>query len=128
MIFVYKCICFICLFWKCLIKFSLFICLVFWKSSLRRRSKNQFLFMFTGCVKCCTFLFIDVIVVWFVLLFVFCFHYCFQMFKCIKKGYYVLEFFIGVGNRDIMTKELSLICLFLCCFFSEYFFFIIYPM
>jgi hypothetical protein len=34
------------------------------------------------------------------------------MFKCIKKGYYVLEFFIGVGNRDIMTKELSLICLF----------------
>jgi hypothetical protein len=79
------------------------------------RSKNQFLFMFTGCVKCCTFLFIDVIVVWFVLLFVLCFHYCFQMFKCIKKGYYVLEFFIGVGNRDIMTKELS------CDVFSEYF-------
>jgi hypothetical protein len=23
-------------------------------------------------------------------------------------GYYVLEFFIGVGSRDIMTKELSL--------------------
>jgi hypothetical protein len=68
--------------------------------------------MFTGCVKCCTFLFIDVIVVWFVLLFVLSFHYCFQMFKCIKKGYYVLEFFIGVGNRDIMTKELSQICLF----------------
>jgi hypothetical protein len=34
------------------------------------------------------------------------------MFKWIKKGYYVLKFFIGVGNRDIMTKELSLICLF----------------
>jgi hypothetical protein len=34
------------------------------------------------------------------------------MFECIKKGYYVLEFFIGVGNRDIMTKELSLICKF----------------
>ena len=80
------------------------------------RSKNQFLFMFTGCVKCCTFLFIDVIVVWFVLLFVLCFHYCFQMFKCIKKGYYVLEFFIGVGNRDIMTKELSQICLFFVMF------------
>ena len=44
------------------------------------------------------------------------FHFCFQMFKCIKKGYYVLEFFIGVGNRDIMIKELSLLCLFLCCF------------
>jgi hypothetical protein len=113
MIFVYKCICFICLFWKCLIKFSLFICLVFWKSSLRGDQRTSFCFMFTGCVKCCTFLFIDVIVVWFVLLFVLCFHYCFQMFKCIKKGYYVLEFFIGVGNRDIMTKELSQICLFL---------------
>ena len=35
------------------------------------------------------------------------------MLKCIKMGYYVLEFFIGVGNRDIMTKELSLICLFI---------------
>ncbi len=34
------------------------------------------------------------------------------MFKCIKKGYYLLKSFIGVGNRDIMTKELSLICLF----------------
>jgi hypothetical protein len=34
-----------------------------------------------------------------------------QVFNCIKKGYYVhvLELFIGVGNRDIMTKELSLI-------------------
>ncbi len=45
------------------------------------------------------------------LLFVLCFRFCFQIFKCIKKGYYVLEFFIGVGNRDIMTKELSQICL-----------------
>ena len=77
--------------------------------------------MFTGCVKCCTFLFIDVIVVWFVLLFVLCFHYCFQMFKCIKKGYYVLEFFIGVGNRDIMTKELSKICLFFVMSFLNIF-------
>ncbi len=46
------------------------------------------------------------------LLFVLCFLFYFQMFKCIKKGYYILKFFIGVGNRDIMTKELSLICLF----------------
>ncbi len=46
------------------------------------------------------------------LLFVLCFLFCFQMFECIKKGYYVLQFFIGVGNRDIMTKELSLICTF----------------
>ena len=77
-----------------------------------RRSKNQFLFIFTGCVKCCTFLFIDVIVGRFVLLFVLCFLFCFQMFKCIKKGYYILKIFIGVGNRDIMTKELSLIFIF----------------
>jgi hypothetical protein len=49
----------------------------------------------------------------FVLLFVLCFLFCSQMLKCTKKGYYVIEFFIGVGNRDIMTKELSLICLFL---------------
>jgi hypothetical protein len=68
--------------------------------------------MFTGGVKCCTVLFIDVIVGWFVLLFGLCFRFCFQMFKCVKKGYYVLEFFIGVGNRDIMTKELAQICLF----------------
>ncbi len=39
---------------------------------------------------------------------VFFFVFC----KCIKKGYYILKFFIGVGIRDIMTKELSLICLF----------------
>jgi hypothetical protein len=85
--------------------------------------------MFTGCVKCCTFLFIDVIVVWFVLLFVLCFHYCFQMFKCIKKGYYVLEFFIGVGNRDIMTKELSQICLFFVMSFLNIFLLgMVYPM
>jgi hypothetical protein len=44
------------------------------------------------------------------------------MFKCIKKGYYVLEFFIGVGNRDIMTKELSLICLFFVLFSLSIFF------
>jgi hypothetical protein len=77
--------------------------------------------MFTGCVKCCTFLFIDVIVGWFVLLFVLCFRFCFQMFKCIKKGYYVLEFFIGVGNRDIMTKELLQICLFFVMSFLNIF-------
>ncbi len=39
------------------------------------------------------------------------------MLKFIKMGYYVLEFFKGVGNRDIMTKELSLICLFFVFFF-----------
>jgi hypothetical protein len=72
--------------------------------------------MFTGCVKCCKFLFIDVIVGRYVLLFVLCFLFCFQMFKCIKKGYYILKIFIGVGNRDIMTKELSLICLFFVLF------------
>ena len=87
-----------------------------------RRSKNQFLFRFTGCVKCCTFLFIDVIVGRFVLLFVLCFLFCFQKFKCIKKGYYILKFFIGVGNRDIMTKELSLICLFFVLFSLSIFF------
>ncbi len=69
-------------------------------------------------IKCCTFLFIDVIVSRFVLLFSLYFYFCFQMFKCIKKGYYVLEFFIGVGNRNIMTKELSLICLFFVLIFS----------
>jgi hypothetical protein len=36
------------------------------------------------------------------------FFFVFRCFECIKKGYYVLEFFIGVGNRDIM--ELSPIC------------------
>ena len=77
--------------------------------------------MFTGCVKCCTFLFIDVIVGWFVFLFVLCFLFCFQMFKCIKKGYYILKFFIGVGNRDIMTKELSQICLFFVMSFLNIF-------
>jgi hypothetical protein len=105
-----------CLFWKYLIKFSLFISLVFWKSSLQGDQRTSFcLHMFTGCVQCCSFLFIDVIVGWFVLLFMLCFRFCFQVFNCIKKGY-VLEFFIGVGNRDIMTKELSLICLFFVLF------------
>ena len=85
--------------------------------------------MFTGCVKCWTFLFIDVIVGRFVLLFVLCFLFCFQMFKCIKKGYYILKIFIGVGNRDIMTKELSLICLFFVLFSLHIFLHgIIYPM
>jgi hypothetical protein len=64
-----------------------------------------------------TFLFIDVTVVWFVLLSVLCFCFCFQMLKCIKKGYYVLDFFIGVENRDNMTKELSLIFQFFVLFF-----------
>jgi hypothetical protein len=40
------------------------------------------------------------------------FSFLFSDFKCIKKGYYILKFFIGVRNRDIMTKKLSLICLF----------------
>jgi hypothetical protein len=44
------------------------------------------------------------------------------MLKCIKKGYYVLEFFIGVGNRDNMTKELSLIFLFFGLFCMIIFF------
>jgi len=29
------------------------------------------------------------------------------MLMCLKKGYYVLKFFIGTANRDILTKELS---------------------
>jgi len=117
MIFVFRCICFF-LFWKWLIKFGLLICFVFWKSSLHGDHRTSFYLCLLAVsrLKCCTFLFIDVIVSWFVLLFSLCFHFCFQMFKCIKKGYYVLEFFIGVGNRDIMIKELSLLCLFLCCF------------
>ena len=85
--------------------------------------------LLTGCAKCCTFLFIDVIVGRFVLLFVLCFLFCFQMFKGIKKGYYILKFFIGVGNRDIITKELSLICLFFVLFSLNIFLHgIIYPM
>jgi hypothetical protein len=74
-----------------------------------RRSKNQFLFMFTGCVH---LLYISVHRCHCrlgLLLIVLCFRFCFQVFNCIKKGYFVLELFIGVGNRDIMTKELSLI-------------------
>ncbi len=63
------------------------------------------------------------------LLFVLCFLFCFLMFKCIKKGYYILKFFIGVGNRDIMTKELSLICLFfLLIYLSIFLHGIMYPM
>jgi hypothetical protein len=58
----------------------------------------------------------NVIVGRFVLLFVLCFLFCFQMFKCIKKGYYILKFFTSVGNRVILTKELSLICLFFVLF------------
>jgi hypothetical protein len=34
------------------------------------------------------------------------------MLMCLKKGYYVLSFFIGTANRDILTKELSKICKF----------------
>jgi hypothetical protein len=79
--------------------------------------------MFTGCVKCCAFRFIDVIIGWFVLLFVLCFLFCFQMLKCIKKGYYVLEFFIGVGNRDIMTKEFFTDMSIFCAVLSEYLFY-----
>jgi hypothetical protein len=109
---------FFCLFWKWLIKFGLLICFVFWKSSLHGDHRTSFYLCLLAVsrLKCCTFLFIDVIVSWILLLFSLCFHFCFQMFKCIKKGYYVLEFFIGVGNRDIMTKELSLICLFFVLF------------
>jgi hypothetical protein len=77
------------------------------------RSQNQFLF--TGCVKCCTFLFIDVIVGWVCVTFCIVFSFLFSDVGVYEEGLllYVLEFFIGVGNRDIMTKELSLICLFL---------------
>jgi hypothetical protein len=49
---------------------------------------------------------------WQVCTFCVVFSFLFADVKCIKKGYYILKFFIGVGNRDIMTKELSLICLF----------------
>ncbi len=80
---------------------------MFWKSSLHGDRRTGFCLCLLAV--CCTFLFIDVTVGWFVLLFVLCFRFCFQILKCVKKGYYVL----GVGNRDFMTKELSLICLFL---------------
>ncbi len=49
------------------------------------------------------------------------------MLNCIKMGYYVLEFFIGVGNRDIMTKELSLICLFFVFFCLSIYYPILIP-
>ncbi len=106
-----------CLFWKCLVVYLY----RFWKSS-PHGDKEPVLFMFTGCVKCCTFLFIDVTVGRFVLLFVLRFRFCFQMLKYIKKGYYVLEFVIGLENRDKMTKELSLIILFLVLFCMIIFF------
>ncbi len=130
MIFVYKCICFIWLFWKCLIKFNLFIHLVFWKSSLHGNQRTSFclcLLPVSNVVHFCSYSRCHCWQICFTLCV--CFLFCFQMFKCIKKGYYVLEFFIGVRNRDIMTKELSLICLFLCCFFLIFFLHgIIYPM
>jgi hypothetical protein len=34
------------------------------------------------------------------------------MLMCLKKVHYVLKFFIGTANWDIMTKELSKICKF----------------
>jgi hypothetical protein len=34
----------------------------------------------------------------------------------VDEGYYVLKFFIGTANRDILTKELSKIFKFLCWF------------
>jgi hypothetical protein len=34
------------------------------------------------------------------------------MLMCLKKGYYLLKFFTGTANRDILTKELSKICKF----------------
>jgi hypothetical protein len=67
--FVYKCFCFFCLFWKCYLSLVVYFYSVLEVFSAWR-SKNQFLFMFTGCVKCCTFLFIDVIAGGCVLLFV----------------------------------------------------------
>jgi hypothetical protein len=67
--FVYMCICFLFV-----LEMFKYIELVYLFSVLEVfsawRLKNQFLFMFTGGVRCCTFLFIDVIISWFVLLFV----------------------------------------------------------
>jgi hypothetical protein len=40
----------------------------------------------TGCVKCCTFLFIDVIVGWFVLLSVLCFRFLILDVDVFKEG------------------------------------------
>jgi hypothetical protein len=58
-----------------------------------------------------------------VLLFVYCPHFCFnsRFLKYLIKGYYVLELFIGIGNRDIMTKELLQICHIFWAALSEYF-------
>ncbi len=98
-----------CLFWKCLIKFiSFFLCF----GSLLCMESKEPVFV---CVYClCHVLYISVhrCHCWLVCL-TFCVVFSF-LFKCIKMGYYVLEFFIGIGNRDIMTKELSLI--FFCVF------------
>ncbi len=73
--FVYMCKCFL----VCLEMFK-YIELVYLFSVLEVfsawRLKNQFLFT-TGCVKCCTFLFIDVYVGWFVLISVLCFRFRF---------------------------------------------------
>jgi hypothetical protein len=94
-----------------IIKFSLFICLVFWKSSLHGDHRTSFVYWL------CQVLYISVhrCHCWLGFCYFLCcvFFFCFQMLNCTKKGYFVLEFFIGEGNRDIMTKELSLLCLFL---------------
>ena len=62
MFFVFRCIFF--LFWKWLIKFGLLICFVFWKSSLHGDHRTSFYLCLLAVsrLKCCTFLFIDVIV------------------------------------------------------------------
>jgi hypothetical protein len=74
--FVYKCVSFFYCFGNVFL--SLVVCLYsVWEVFSAWRSKNQFLFMFTGCVKCCTFLFIDVTVGRFMLLFVLCFRFFF---------------------------------------------------
>jgi hypothetical protein len=71
--FVYMCICFFVLemfkYIELVYLFGVLEVFSVWKL------KNQFLFMFTAGVKCCTFLFIDVIVGWFVLLFVLWFRF-----------------------------------------------------
>ena len=84
---------------------------MFWKSSLHGDQRPVSVYVYWLCQV----LYISVhrCHCWLcMLLSVLCFRFCFQMMYCIKKGYYVLEIFVGVGNRDIMTKELSLIFLF----------------
>jgi hypothetical protein len=78
----------------------MFICLMFGSLLCTEIKEPVFVYVYWLCQV--SFLFIDVTVGWYVLIFVVCFHFCFQMLKCIKKGYYVLAFFIGVGNRDIV--------------------------